>query len=207
MTNTLTKWLLGTSINHLVRAQKVGIVGGIPCHEDMGIGLGPEEWKVCYKGRAFWIYHWEEVQKLGKLDGAGVKRPHGLKQLGSGDFALLNFTDVIVSSLASWEAAGLDYSKDTQNQAIERVLEAIKDGNKDVFEPSWEGVFNIPVCNVELVPYLGDFSHKGDVLKDYGKSHEPRWCGPICSIDQGETDKFLKAANMENFDDNPKDHC
>ena len=190
-----------------MRAQKVGIAGGIPCDEDMGIGLGDEKWKVCYKGTAWWLYHWEEQQKLGGLDGEGVKLPHGLSKLGSGDFASLTVKDVIFSSLASWEAAGLDYSKNTQNQAIERVMEAVRDGNEDVFTPSWEGVFNVPVCNVQFVPYVGGFSHKSDVLKKYGPEEEPRWCRPVCNVGQGETDKFLKAANMEHFEDNPKDHC
>ena len=207
VTNDMRGMLLGTAINHLYGSDKIGIAGGIPCGQDLGIGLGPKEHAVCYKGTAWWIYHWPTVLKLGKIDGNGVALPDGMDQLGKGDYIWIKPEDVILSSLASSEAAGLNYAKDKQNKAFERVAQAVKDGKTDSFDLSWEGIFNIPVCDVGLVPYVGDFPDKGRVLTDYGTNQEPKWCAPVCNIDQGETDKFLKFANMENFDDNPKDHC
>ena len=204
VSNTMTGMLLGTAINSLWRSQKVGIVGGLPCGADQGIGLGPKEFEVCRDGTAWYIYHWEEQRQLGGLDGAGVIAPHGMDKLGKGDYSLITYKDVILSSLAAWDVAGLDYTEDT---GLKRVKDAIETGDGKSFGPSWEGIFNIPVCNVENVPWVGDFDHKDEVLTPYGEEEEPRWCGPICSIDQVETDKFLISANMENFDDNPKDHC
>lgn len=209
VTNTMRGTLLGSAINHLYGSDQIGIVGGIPCDhdQDLGIGLGPKEYEVCYKGTAWWIYRWETVLKLGKEDGNGVHAPHGMDLLGKSDYIWIDAKDVILSSLASWEAAGMDYAKDKQNNAFERVAQAVKDGKTDPFDSSWEGIFNIPVCDVGMVPYVGDFPDKNRVLTDYGTNQEPTWCAAVCNVDQGETDKFLKTANMENFDDNPKDHC
>ena len=207
VTNEMRGLLLGAAINQLYGSDKIGIVGGIPCGQDLGIGLGPKEYEVCHEDTAWWIYRWATVQKLGKEDGDGVAAPHGMDQLGKGDYTSVSAKDVILSALASSKAAGLDYAKDKQNKAFERVAQAVKDGKTDLFGPSWEGIFNIPVCDIGMVPYVGDFPDKGRVLTPYGPDEEPKWCAAVCNIDQGETDKFLKAANMENFDDNPKDHC
>lgn len=201
--DTMEGMLLGTAVNHLWRTQKVGIVGGLPCNEDLGIGHGPDE-SVCRDGKAWYIYHWDEQKKLGGQDGEGVIAPHGMDLLGKDEYGSVTYKDAILSSLAAWDTAKLDYNKDTM---LNQAKLAIDSGNTNLFGPNWEGIFSIPVCDAGLVPYVGDFKHKDTVLTPYGPEQEPRWCGPICDIDQLETDKFLKVANMENFDDNPKDHC
>ena len=204
VSNGMTGMFIGTAVNHVWRNQKVGIVGGLPCGEDLGIGLGPKEYEVCRDGKAWYIYHWEEEKQAGSLDGEGVIMPHGMDLLGQGPYESITWQNAILSSLAAWDTAGLDYSNDTQ---LERFKNAVETGTGDIFSRNWEGVFNIPVCDVGLVPYVSDFEDKDNVLTPYGPEEEIKWCGAVCNVDQLETDKFLKVANMENFDDNPKDHC
>lgn len=89
--DTMNTFLLAKSINQLWRQQKVYILGGGKCGDDQGIGSGPKNATVCRDGRAWYLYHWKQV------DGAFVfpewkwlgwlTPPPGAEKLGTGEYS------------------------------------------------------------------------------------------------------------------------
>ena len=119
-----------------------------------------------------------------------------MDKLGKDDFAFVTKQDVIRSSVAANKVAKLDY---TESVAMDRIKNALKTGEGNPFEPSWEGTFTIPVCDVGIIIYH-DYpkDDKSKILRPYGK--QPRWCGPICEHDNVATQKFYEAAHLKGLD-------
>ena len=134
--------------------------------------------------------------------------PHGMELLGQGDYSSVTLDNVFDSSLAAYDIAGLSYTKEI---AEDRVRDAIEKREGNPFSPSWEGIFQIPICDVSDVIYYDEMNdaEKRDVLTPYGDGHDPRprWCGPICNWDKEKTNAFYKAANMEGWDHQWVLHC
>lgn len=223
----LSDMLTAVAINRIWRSQKVGIVGGLPCGQDQGIGLGPKEWEYCHHDNTAWyIYHWEEELKNKQKDGAGVIMPHGMDLLGKGDYDRIKWQDVMKSSLAVWEVDGLGYNP---TRGINHFRDSVKKGELDIIGPAWEGLFDIPVCDIGIVPGQHEqFEDSDTILTKYGSEEEPRWyvdrtriilligvrltltvlrCGAVCSGQKRVTDTWIDKTNMKDFDDNPRDHC
>lgn len=116
-----------------------------------------------------------------------------MDKLGKDDFAFVTKKYVIRSAVAAHKIARYDY---TDSLAMDRIKNALEIGEGKPFEPSWEGIFNIAVCDVSKMIYH-DWPKdlKSKILVPYGKS--PKWCGPICEDDNVETRKFFEVTHME----------
>ncbi|KAI9803551.1 MAG: hypothetical protein M1825_001894 [Sarcosagium campestre] len=219
-TTLLPAWnnlMTAAAINTLWRAQKVFILGGIPCNVSLGIGDGPDEAYYCKEGKAYWLYYWREFDgpKLGKILGINwgkkqwgqADKPPGLDQLGksdtSGDYSAINVQSIINSSVDASNIAGVNYTPET---ARNRTMTMLKQGRADPLTQgvSWEGTFTIPVCDISLAA-TKNFPKKSVMLQPYGKNMVPQWCGSICGTAQ-QTADFIKAANMEGFE-SPYAYC
>lgn len=112
--------------------------------------------------------------------------------------------DVLNSSLDAHYAAGLNYDAQT---AHDRANDAISNGwaNPGEKGASWEGIFNIPVCDVGWAKD-SDFYKKEYILQPYGHESRPVWCGPICENDHQKTSDFLDAVQMRGLD-SPRHLC
>lgn len=205
--NTL---LTGQAINQLWRHQKVYIMGGGRCGDGQGIGSGPQEGVYCRESdnTAWYLYHWEDYHSIKTaLDTQFglVRHPHGMFELGKGDYSAIHITDVIKSSLQAYEVAAYNYTPkfalDRAKSAMGRNINPLKEG------PSWEGTFTIPVCNISQAANsnLEDDPkcyERSKILKPYTTTrHEQRpWCcGPICDGDLIKTKYWIEAANMHGF--------
>ena len=82
--------------------------------------------------------------------------------------------------------------------AHDRSHDALEQGwaNPGALGPAWEGIFNIPVCDVSGATKLEKHEN---ILMDYGSGSRPHWCGNICSNDEMTTKAFIHAANMDHF--------
>jgi len=205
--NTL---LTGQAINQLWRHQKLYIMGGGRCGDGQGIGSGPREGAYCRESdnTAWYLYHWEDYHGIKTILDTRfglVRHPHGMFELGKGDYSAIHIPDVIKSSLRAYETASYSYTPqfalDQAKSAMERNVNPLKEG------PSWEGIFTVPVCNISQVAnsQLEDdrkYYARSSILKPYTiKRHEQRpwWCGPICDGDLGKTRHWIEAANMHGF--------
>ncbi|KAL8693421.1 MAG: hypothetical protein Q9224_003753, partial [Gallowayella concinna] len=105
--------------------------------------------------------------------------------------------DIISSSLDSYNVARYSYDAST---AAARAQDALTNGwaNPGNSGASWEGVFTIPVCDVGWAAN-SDLERKQYILQGHDHDARPNWCGPICNGDEGMTQEFIKAANMEGF--------
>ena len=99
-----------------------------------------------------------------------VINPHGMDLLEKNDYSLVKWQDPILFFVVAHEIADLDY---THNKTIKQFRDAIKIGKRDPFGPTWEGLFNIPICNVSTVSLIdNDFDHMDKILTPYGKQEE-----------------------------------
>lgn len=204
--DVMNAFLLGNAVNELWRQQKIFIMGGGSCEDGQGIGSGPKDYSLCKDGKAWYLYYWHEGNGdfLSNKQWGYVTMPPGADQLGQGDYAGIKVSDVISSSIDSYNVA--EYAYDA-NKAAERVHEALEQGwrNPGAQGPSWEGTFTIPVCDVSGA--VGqDWFDKEYILQEYGSNSRPVWCGPICSNDWDKTKRFIDAANMDGFK-SPKHIC
>ena len=200
--------LMATAINALWRQQKVYIMGGGPCDDSGGIGKGPQGYKVCRDGKAWYLFFWEELGHIA-LDmhqWGWISPPPGIDRFGEGDYKGLRVEDVINSSLDSWLIAGYNYTEKTAN---DQTLEALRQGIKkpsSLASPAWQGTFTIPVCDVSSAA-KANIRDASDILMEFnGRESRPKWCGPVCSNNQAVTDAFIRAAQMENFK-SPSEPC
>ena len=171
---------------------------------DEGIGIGPEEGSLCIDDQIWYLYGYEKnTDAGGKKSGVALRAPPGMDKLGKGDFAFVTKEDVIRSSVAANKVASLDY---TESVAKDQIMNALETGKGNPFEPSWEGTFTIPVCDVGILIYH-DYpkDDKSRILVPYGK--EPRWCGPICEHDNVVTQTFYEAAHLKGLEHGPFDGC
>ncbi|KAI6086969.1 hypothetical protein F4821DRAFT_237314 [Hypoxylon rubiginosum] len=206
VTDVMNKFLLGNAVNQLWRQQKIFILGGGKCGDGEGIGSGPKDYSVCRDGRAWYLYYWHEGNGdfLSEKQYGYVTMPPGADKLGKGDFQGVSISDVIESSIDSYNVAEYNYDA---NKAQERVQSALHDAwrNPGAQGPSWEGTFTIPVCDVSSA--VGqNWKLKQYILEEYDKNARPCWCGPICSNDWDKTKRFINAANMGGFQ-SPKHVC
>ncbi|KAI1440911.1 hypothetical protein F5Y02DRAFT_411169 [Annulohypoxylon stygium] len=204
--DVMNAFLLGNAVNELWRQQKIFILGGGNCGDGQGIGSGPQDYSLCKDGKAWYLYYWHEGNgdPFSSKHWGYVTMPLGADQLGQGDYAGIKVSDVISSSIDSYNVA--EYAYDA-NKAAERVNEALQEGwrNPGAQGPSWEGTFTIPVCDVSGA--VGqDWFDKEYILQEYGSNSRPVWCGPICSNDWDKTKRFIDAANMDGFK-SPKHIC
>ena len=125
-----------------------------------------------------------------------------MEKLGQGDYEFVTVKDIIKSSRDAFKVGRLDY---TESMAVDRIKNAIENGEGKPFEPSWEGIFTIPVCDVSMIMYH-DWPKdvKSKILVPYGKT--PVWCGPICDDDNVNTESFYKAAHLDDLED-PFEGC
>ncbi|KAI5457856.1 hypothetical protein BGZ63DRAFT_433443 [Mariannaea sp. PMI_226] len=193
------------AINTLWTAQKVFIVGGVPCDFN-GLGSGPQEAKFCRSDNTAWyLYFWHEGN-FGSQYG-WVTQPPGMDMLGSGDYANITLQNVISSSVDSYNVAMFNYSSST---ALSRVEDAITNGwaNPFAIGAAWEGTFTIPVCDIGWAVNNGNpgFDNADKILQPYGGNSRPMWCGPICKNDHTVTQAFINAAHMDEFQ-SPKYQC
>ncbi|KAI1100645.1 hypothetical protein F4804DRAFT_336057 [Jackrogersella minutella] len=204
--DVMNSFLLGNAVNELWRQQKIFILGGANCGDGQGIGTGPKDYTVCRDGKAWYLYYWHEGNgdALSEKQWGYVTYPTGADKLGQGDFAGVTVSDVINSSLDSYNVAEYNYDANT---AASRVHDALSNGWKNPGSqgPSWEGTFTIPVCDVSAA--VGqDWQDKQYILEEYDGNARPVWCGPICSNDWDKTKRFINAAQMGNFK-SPKHLC
>ena len=196
----MNAFLLGQAVNQLYRVQKIFIMGGGACGDNQGIGSGPQGASVCRDGKAWYLYYWQEndVISVTAHQWGWVASPPGADQLGQGKYPGVNITDIINASLDAYNVAGYTYTNAT---AAARAESALKDGWADpsTVGPSWEGTFTIPVCDVGAA-VNSDYWGKQYILQDYGHDSRPLWCGPICSGSIQQTQAFISAANMNNFE-------
>ncbi|KAJ5156706.1 hypothetical protein N7492_009509 [Penicillium capsulatum] len=195
--DALNAQIIGISINQLWRQQRVFVMGGGACGDGQGIGDGPQDTMVCRDGKAWYLYYWAipgDRPKTGQGQYGFVHFPPGAQVLNKGDYKDISVQDVINSSLDAWNVAGLDYNEDTRKS---RAEDAVQQGwaNPAQKGASWEGIFNIPVCDVGWA-VDGDLHRKEWVLQPYGKDSRPNWCGPICEGDHQKTIDFINAAQM-----------
>ena len=204
--NSMNGFLIGQSINQLWRTQKIFIMGGGACSDSQGIGSGPQEAMVCRDGKSWYLYYWQEDDVISTTSHqwGWVAQPPGMDQLGQGDYASLNVSDVINSSLDAYNVAGYNYTSAT---AASRAQSAIQDQwrNPGAQGPSWEGTFTIPVCDIGSTIGANYFDGQY-ILQPYGHDSRPVWCGPICSGSLDQTKAFITAAQMTNFQ-SPKHLC
>ena len=194
----MTGMFLGYAINYAWRLQKVFIIGGGDCGVDDGLGMGPAEGMVCIDDAAWYIYHWEEKTSGKKKQRAGMVAPHGMKELGEGDYDMLHYEDIIHSSVDAYRIAGYDF---TTEMVTKQVSTALETGKGDLWDLRQPGLFTIPVCNVSMYLYYDEESgeEKHKILGPYGNTNL-RWCGPICDNDRQKTEAFYKAANLQDFE-------
>ncbi|KAI2628536.1 hypothetical protein GGR54DRAFT_636255 [Hypoxylon sp. NC1633] len=206
VTDVMSRFLIGNAVNELWRQQKIFILGGGQCGDGQGIGTGPKDYNVCRDGKAWYLYYWHEGNGdfLSNKQWGYVTMPPGADKLGQGDYAGVSVSDVINSSLDSYNVAEYNYDA---SKAADRVHEALQGGwrNPGAQGPSWEGTFTIPVCDVSGA-ISQDWKDKQYILEEYDDDARPVWCGPICSNDWDKTSRFINAANMGNFK-SPKHLC
>jgi len=164
----LTRQFNARAINYIWRTQKIFItyttdVDG-SCEQDK---QGPQDLKYCRPGDpgVYYMYWWNQQSvdpkffdtfATGKLD-----HPMGWDKLAAGwvdpDYQL-DLKDVFESSIAAFQAGGLNYDGKT---AIERAMSAVRDQWANPWDKGtqWEGTFTIPICNTGNTSYnvqLGD---------------------------------------------------
>ncbi|KAI9827477.1 MAG: hypothetical protein M1832_004827 [Thelocarpon impressellum] len=205
--DTMSAMLVATSVNEMYRQQKIFIMGGGPCDDSGGLGEGPQEAKVCRDGKAWYLYFWKETKSftLRAKRWGWLSAPPGMEKLGTGDFFGIHVEDIINASLDSYAVAEYNY---TAQMGHERALNQLKNGLKNPIQygAAWEGVFNIPICDVGGAAIAG-IDHAEHILKKYdGNKSRPHWCGSICSNDEEKTKRFIAAAQMNNFK-SPKHYC
>ena len=89
VTNFMSSMLIGHAINQLWRTQKIWVMGGGQCGDGQGIGQGPKDYGVCRDGKAWYLYYWQENDKI-SLTGnqwGWAAAPPGADMLGKGDYA------------------------------------------------------------------------------------------------------------------------
>ncbi|KAL8680669.1 MAG: hypothetical protein Q9186_003154 [Xanthomendoza sp. 1 TL-2023] len=205
--DTMNNFLIGNAINQLYRTQKIFVMGGGACGDAGGvIGNGPQDQSICRDGKAWYLYYWQEndVVSVTVHQWGWTAAPPGSDQLGKGLYAGVTVQDIISSSLDSYNVARYSYDAST---AAARAQDALTNGwaNPGNSGASWEGVFTIPVCDVGWAAN-SDLERKQYILQGHDHDARPNWCGPICNGDEGMTQEFLKAANMEGFQ-SPKVLC
>lgn len=62
----------------------------------------------------------------------------------------------------------------------------------------WEGIFSVPVCNIEKVVPI-NWKKKDTLQQRYGAMQMIQFCDSPCGLNKNETDTFIEAANMKNF--------
>ncbi|KAL9099179.1 MAG: hypothetical protein Q9163_005285 [Psora crenata] len=205
VTDNLSNMLVGQAINQLWRKQKIFILGGGKCGDGQGIGQGPKDYTLCREGKAWYLYLWQEndVISLTPHQWGWAAAPPGADKLGSGDYASINVTTVIDSSLDAYFAAGYNY---TLSVATSRVVEALGKGETPgALSGTREGMFTIPVCDVSGC--IGkNYQYSGSIMLEHGHDNRMIWCGPVCNQDLLMTQQFIIAANMFNFK-SPKRLC
>jgi hypothetical protein len=106
---------------------------------------------------------------------------------------------IMNSSISAFLAAG--GNNYTGDFARTRAQSALASGSTDPLTAglNWEGIFNIPVCDVSAVALRDSWHNKGAIHQTYGKKKMLSLCGPVCSQSQNETDSFFESANMKDF--------
>ena len=119
-----------------------------------------------------------------------------MDKLGKDDYASVTKSDVIRSAVAAHKIAGYDY---TESIAVDRIKNALEKGEGKPFEPSWEGTFTVPVCDVsKIIWHDWPKDQKSKILVPYGQG--PVWCGPICEDDNVITQTFYEKAHLHGLE-------
>ncbi|KAG7008969.1 hypothetical protein G7Y79_00004g015530 [Physcia stellaris] len=213
--------LTAQAINILWRAQKVFIIGGGKCGDGQGVGTGPSDGVWCRESdnTAWYLYHWQDFHGLLSFTDSKygyIMWPHGMHDLGKGDYARITVKDVIESSVRTYEAQkaaappGSMEFKQTAQSELDATIKDIMSG-KSVLEEAVRApfVFTIPVANISKaangVPTHPPIRLKNKILRPYTtkpKKHQHRahFCGPIAEGDLSITRHWMDAANMHDFE-------
>lgn len=212
--------LTAQAINTLWRAQKVFIIGGGKCGDGQGVGDGPSDGVWCRESdnTAWYLYHWEDYLGtifVGDSQYGYIKQPHGMYDLGKGDYARITVKDVIESSVRTYEAqkaAALPGSmefKQTSQNVLDATLADLMSGSsfiKDTVRAPF--VFTIPVANISKaangIPTEPQINLKHKILRPYTTNaadhqHRAHFCGPIAEGDLSTTRYWMDVANMHDF--------
>lgn len=212
--------LTAQAINILWRAQKVFIIGGGQCGDGQGVGTGPSDGVWCRDSdnTAWYLYHWQDYHGLPTLfdDQYGyIMWPHGMHDLGKGDYVRITVKDVIESSVRTYEAqkaaapSGFMEFKQTAQSELDAAIKDFMSGRsflEDTVRAPF--VFTIPVANISKaangIPTDPPIHLKGKILRPYTtkpKDHQHRahFCGPIAEGDLSVTKHWMDAANMHGF--------
>lgn len=142
------------AINSIWRSnQRIYIMGGGKCGDNQGIGTGPQDGCWCDEkdNTAWYIYYWhpgDDDNFVGDVLYGWVEAPQGRFLLGKDNYARIDVTEVIRSSVRSYRAAG--HSNDyNPTMAKDRAMDALREDGKPTFgRPDQEGVFTLPVCDI-----------------------------------------------------------
>ncbi|KAL8998738.1 MAG: hypothetical protein Q9169_002293 [Polycauliona sp. 2 TL-2023] len=203
--DTMNAFLTGQAINQPYRTQKIFVTGSGACGDANGvIGNGAKDQSICRDGKAWYLYYWQEndVVSTTAHKGGWTAALPGSEQLGTGLYA--GVSDIISSSLDSYNVARFSYDATT---ASSRAQDALTNGwaNLSSVGASWEGVFTLPVCDVGWAA-SSDMERKQFILPCHDHDARPNWCGPVCTGHRETTMEFVTAAKMEGFQ-SPKHLC
>ncbi|KAI9795795.1 MAG: hypothetical protein M1833_006816 [Piccolia ochrophora] len=203
--------MTASSINHLWRQQKVFIVGGAACDDtQIRLGKGPANESFCDEDNRMWyLYYWYEHREMIRVpvwkEKGDMEAPPGRDSLGSESPLFGNISHVINGSLISYRASNgsNNYTAEIQRQ---NLYDKISTGNGLNLDPTLEGTFSLPVCNISAVVDVPDFPKKDVILQPYGHDYRLQFCGAVCTdfvsgqLDYPTTKRFIEAANMKNFE-------